>query len=86
MAVEWIKPSGKTQAELDAEATALARERDVAEAHAYLKDTDHQIIKAAEALLSERGAIDRALLDERQAARDTISTAKQQATEERNNG
>ena len=73
MAIEWIKPKGKTQPELDAEKTAAEREKLSEAARIYLRDTDYQIIKAAEAFLNEQGLIDSKIASARTDARMRIA-------------
>lgn len=73
MARSWIVPTGKTQTELDAEATAENRSRATNAAREYLRDTDHEVIKAVEELLASQGLIDARLVADRAAARETIT-------------
>lgn len=77
MAVEWIVPGGKTQRDLDRERTEEVRQQEETEALAFLRESDYRIIKAAEALLLERGEITKELVDERIAARAKINTTEE---------
>ena len=71
--VRWIRPRGKSQADLDAERSSSDREKAVQDAREYLRRTDYLVIKAAEQLISAQGLLDAETISARQAARDTIS-------------
>jgi len=70
--IEWTKPAGKTQADLDAELAADQVAEDRRRALELLEGTDYQVIKAIESFLDGQGLLDRALVDSRKAARESL--------------
>lgn len=77
MAREWIVPTGKTQADIDAQRVAADRKAAVSDAREFLQTSDHEVIKAAEALLGSQGLLDAQLVADREAARATINDKEQ---------
>jgi len=76
MEIDWTKPIGKTQVDLDAEQAAAEQERRLAEARAYLEQTDYLVVKAAEEYLSEKGLLDMKAVAQREDARRVIREAE----------
>lgn len=75
MAIEWIKPTGKTQKDIDSDTVVAETERSVQEAQKFLNETDYRVIKAIETLLAERGMVSEETLQQREDARGTIRRA-----------
>jgi hypothetical protein len=74
--MDWIKPIGRTQTDIDAARQIEAVETEKAEARAYLQATDHEILKAVEKYLLSIKAIDTTLISNRAAAREKLLEAK----------
>jgi len=72
MAIEWIKPTGKTQADIDNESTENAKNEEKELAKKQLADTDPCVLEAVENYLASIGKIDQKIVDERKAARNTL--------------
>lgn len=74
MALEYIKPAGKTQADIDAEKAAKIEAQERREAEAALRDTQDAVLAAVEDWLESQGLIDAALLGKRREARSTLQS------------
>ena len=71
--IEYFKPKGKTQKELDADAAEVQKTKDIDSALTYLRETDYQIVRKAEEFLLAQGVIDTEFIKDREAARVVIS-------------
>lgn len=74
MALEYIKPTGKTQADIDAEKAAKLEAQEKREAEEVLRDTQDAVLAAVEDWLESQGLIDAALLGKRREARSTLQS------------
>jgi|GEM_PF-5417441 len=73
MAVDWIVPKGKTQAEIDTEEVARLAELERMEAREFLADTQDDVLAVIEEHLHGLGIIDiRLHYNERRAAREKL--------------
>ena len=72
MAIDWITPGGKTQADLDAVAAKLNAAEERQQAEKLLLDTDQEVLGAVETYLLSVGGLDQQIVDLRRAARDKL--------------
>jgi len=74
--INWTKPAGKTQADLDAELAADEAAERIREARTVLEETDSQVLEALEKLLDGKAYIDQTILDRRKAARGILKNRR----------
>jgi len=73
MAVEWIKPNGKTQAEIDAKEAVRLAELERMKAREFLADTQDDVLAVIEEHLHGLSVTDSRLhYNERRAAREKL--------------